>query len=453
MTALTTLTPNDDYDGPAFAVPPHDLDAEKAVLGAMLMSKYAIDECADIVIPQNFYHPKHAIIFDAITWLHWNQQPADAITVADHLARVGDALDRIGGASYLHELVASVVTAANATYYAGIVSDKALQRQLIESATKILQMGYAATGTGGEVDDLVGSAQAEIDSVARGQVTELVEGSSIIDDVLEATWEDRVTLTSPWPSLNAIIDGYEPGRVYTVAARPGGGKSIAMLDTALWFMRKHKKAAAITSLEMPANEVLLRALANMSGVDYRKIKNPREMNDFQLGRLREARDEFKRLPTLWIDDRPDQTVEMMRSFVRQAKNRSDLGFLGVDYVQLFKPSAGRKFGTRQEEVAHMSRQIKMTAKAMEIPVMMLAQLNRVEGKPKLTNLRESGSLEQDSDVVILLHREMDEQTGVPSSDLDAIVAKHRSGPQDGFSLYFDGARMRFTEHPDPIEGL
>ena len=454
MTALTMAAGgegNGGFHGEAFGLTPYDVDAEKAVLGAMLTAKFAIDECADVVIPENFYYPKHELIFDAITFMHWNQQPVDAITVADYLSRKGDGLDKIGGQAYLHELAGSVVTAANATYYAGIVSDKAMQRRLIEASARIAQMAYQPGLSGGEVDDVVGAAQAEIDSVVRGQATELKDAASDIDALLEAVWTHKTLPSSPWPSYTRLIDGFEPGRVYTFAARPGGGKSISLIDICLWFLRKHKKAAAITSLEMSETEVIMRVLANMSNVEYGKIKNPDLMTAFQRDRVTEATQELKRLPKLWIDDRADQTVEMARSFARQCANRSDLGIYGLDYVQILRPSPGRKFSNREQEVAHMSRNIKMTAKALHLPVIMLAQLKRSDKKPVLSDLRESGSLENDSDVVTLFHRE-DDENGVPSTDLMGIVAKNRSGPMDAFNLYFDGPHMRFTEH-DQMEGM
>lgn len=443
-----TIT-DDDAGSSFFRTPPNDVDAERAVIGSMLIAKYAIDECADIVTSGEFYHPKHGVIFDAIVHLHWNQQPADAITVADHLERRGE-LSRVGGQAYLHQCVAAIPTAANGSYYASIVADKAVLRRLTEAGTRIAQLGY--TEGGGSVDDLVGAAQSEVDNVARGQILDIEAVGAYVDEVVEETYDDRQFVTTPWPSVNKIIDGFEPSRVYTTAARPGGGKSIWMLQACLWMAQKHGRPAAISSMEMPRGEVVLRALALMSGVDYRKIKDGKSLSQFQRQQVTEAQGTLRRLP-LFIDDRADQTVEMMRSFARQVKNRSGLGILGIDYVQLFNPSPGRKFGTRQEEVSHMSRQVKMTAKALEIPVIMLAQLNRVEGKPKLTNLRESGSLEQDSDVVVLLHREDDPETGEPLDDLWGLVAKNRSGPRDAFNLCFDGPRMRFTEHPDPIEGM
>jgi len=454
---MTTTVPPDSHsafdDGDSlYRTPPNDLHAERAVLGSMLIAKYAIDECADILGHSGvFYHPKHATIFEAVLGLHWEGLPADAITVADKLDRAGE-LGKIGGQSYLHELIASIPTAANGSYYAGIVVEKSTQRRLVEAGTRIVQLGFA--GGTGSTDDLVGAAAAEVEGVTQMQATDVEAIGSYLDDVVEATWDEKTYMSTPWAPVNRIIGGFEPGRVYTFGARPGGGKSIAMEQACLWVAQKHQLPAAITSLEMPRSEFALRALALMSGVDYNKIKNPRTLSQFERQQVGEAQSTLRKLP-LFIDDAPNQTVERMRTHSRQVKNRcGKLGIVGVDYAQIFDPTPGRKFGTRQEEVAHISRQTKMTAKALEVPVILLAQLNTRDGsKPTLGSLRESGSLEQDSDVVILMHRDTDEATGAPLDDLMGLVAKNRSGPQGAFNLFFDGARMRFTEHPDPIEGM
>lgn len=451
MTLTTTPSSPDDL---TFGQPPSDTTAEKAVLGGMLTARYAIDECLDIVFPQDFYWPKHETIFNAIAYLHWNStpgsgksQPVDAITVADYLSRQGaDELARIGGQSYLHELLASVVTASNASYYAQIVHEKAMLRRLVEAGTRIVQLGYA-TG-GGDVDDIVGAAQAEVDSVAKGQVTELVTAAETIDEMIEWTYSDQVFYSTPWGPVNKTLRGFEPGRVYTIAARPGVGKSIALLDASLWMLTKHRKAVALCSMEMGRHEVYGRMLANLANVDFGKIMNPRLLSKLECEFRDEAVAQIKKLPPLFVEDAAEQTVENMRSFARQCSNRADLGLVGIDYLQLFKPSPGRKFGNREQEVAHQSRQVKVTAKSLQVPVINLAQLNRIEGKPKLHNLRESGSIEQDSDVVVLLHREDDVETGEPLDELLGQVAKHRGGPRGGFSLFFDGPHMRFSEHED-----
>lgn len=431
-------------------VPPQNRYAEQCVLGGMLLSTRAIDECADIVIGPNFYDPRHELIFHAVTSIHWEGLPVDVITTGDWLERKGD-LRRVGGQSYLHELVSAVPTAANAPYYANIVVEQAVLRGLVEAGTRIVQLGYAQEP--GDVDDILGAAVREVDSVGRGKVAELTAAASLIDDVIERTSDENTRLSTPWPSFTRILDGgFEGGKVYSIGADTSMGKTIMLFNIARHFLLHHRKAFAATSMEMSADELLLRLVADIGNVALSKIKNPDSLSALERRAVADAQATIKRMPPLWIDDRTDVTVEMMRSYMRQAANRSDLGGVGIDYLQLFATSTGRKFGTRQEAVAHQSRQVKMTAKMLDRPVFLLAQLSRRDGgRPVSSDFKESSAIEQDADVVAMLHRDRDAATGYLSSVAGVSVEKNRGGATDGFVLHVDGPRMRMTESdPDDV---
>ncbi len=417
--------------------PPQDLVAEQCALGGMLLSKDAIADVVEVLRTHDFYRPAHGTIFDSILDLYGRGEPADPVTVSAELTRQG-VLERIGGAPYLHTLIASVPTAANAGYYAEIVRERAILRRLIEAGTKVVQMGYGAAGDmGGAVDEVVDRAQAELFNVVERRTSEdfIGLGDALLDTFaeLEAIQGHQGGLSgvpTGFRDLDALTNGLHPGQLVVVAGRPGLGKSTLAMD----FMRsaslKHGMASVLFSLEMGKSEITMRLLSAEARVQLKNMRNG-QMSDNDWNKLARRMGEVASAP-LFIDDSPNLTMMEIRAKARRLKQRHDLKMVVVDYLQLM--SSPRKVESRQQEVAEMSRALKLLAKDLGVPVIAVSQLNRgaeqrADKKPQISDLRESGAIEQDADIVILLHREDAYDRESPrAGEADLIVAKNRNGP-------------------------
>jgi replicative DNA helicase len=440
----------DRQAGPAGRTPPQDNDAEQSVLGAMLLSKDAIADVIESIRATDFYRPAHELIFDAVVDLYGRGEPADAVTIAAHLVRRGE-LGRIGGAPYLHELVAGVPIAANAGYYAEIVREKAILRRLVDAGTKIAQLGYAGEG---QVDDTVDRAQAEIFSVTDRRTTEdylpLSEIMAGTLDEIEAISAHEGGLSgvpTGFADLDELTNGLQGGQMIIVAARPAMGKSMLGLDLCRSASIKHGMTSAMFSLEMSRNEITMRLLSAEARIALHHMRNG-HMTDDDWARLARKMGEVSSAP-LFIDDSANLTMMEIRAKARRLKQRHDLKLVVVDYLQLL--SSGRKVESRQLEVSEFSRQIKLLAKELDVPIVAISQLNRgaeqrTDKRPLLSDLRESGSLEQDADMVILLHREdAYEKESTRPGEGDLIVAKHRAGPTGTIVVAFQGHYSRFVD--------
>jgi replicative DNA helicase len=439
-----------NYEGDGTPVPPQDLVAEQSVLGAMLLSKDAIADVVESLREVDFYKPAHATIYGAILDIYGRGEPADAITIANYLTKTG-ALSNVGGAAYLHTLVASVPTAANAAYYSRIVTERAILRRLVEAGTRIAQMGYAGDA---EVDSLVDKAQAEVYEVTARRTS---EDYAPIADIINGTLEELSAIEgnggvmsgvpTGFAGLDEVTHGLHGGQLVIVAARPAIGKSTLGLDLARSASIKHGHTSAIFSLEMSRNEIVMRLLSAEAQVS---------LGNMRAGTLSEA--EWSRLATkvgqvnnapLFIDDSPNMTMMEIRAKARRLKQRFDLKLLVLDYMQLM--SSGRKVESRQVEVSEFSRSLKLLAKELDIPVVAISQLNRgpeqrQDKRPMLSDLRESGSLEQDADMVILLHREdIYDRESPRAGEADFILAKHRNGPTTTVVTAFQGHYSRFVD--------
>lgn len=429
--------------------PPQDLPAEQSVLGAMLLSKDAIGEVTEIIKGRDFYRLAHEFIYDAVMDLYGRGEPADAITVADLLGK-RNQLGQIGGHIYLHELVSSVSVTANAAYYAEIVRDKAILRRLVDASMKISQLGYQAQG---DVKDIVDHAQQVIYEVAEGKASEdyqpLSELVEITLDEIESLSQHGVMAGVPtgFVDLDHLTNGLHPGQMIIVAARPGMGKSTLGLDFARAASIKHGLCAAFFSLEMTKSEIVMRLMSAEASVPLNHIRKG-ELKDEDWARIAARTAAVSQAP-LFIDDSPNLTMMEIRAKARRLKQRFDLKLIVIDYMQLM--TSGKKVESRQLEVSEFSRQIKLLAKELEVPVVALSQLNRgpesrQDKKPMLSDLRESGSLEQDADVVILLHREDAYDKASPrAGEADFIVAKHRNGATDVIPVAFQGNLSRFVD--------
>ncbi len=430
--------------------PPHDLLAEQSAIGGMLLSKDAVADVVETVRGVDFYIPKHEVIFEAVLNLYSHGEPTDVIAVTDELTKTAQ-LQRAGGAEYLHTLTGLVPTAANAGYYASIVAEKAVLRRLVEAGTRIVQMGYASEG---EVLDLVNNAQAEIYAVTGGVEAEdyvpLVEAiDTAVDEIERARGRDGEMIGVPtgFAELDELTNGLHGGQLVIVAARPGLGKSTLALDFARAATVKHNMPAIFFSLEMGRSEIAMRLLAAESSIPMQTLrKGNLEQRDWD--KLAQVRGQIADAP-LYIDDSPNMTLVEIRAKCRRLSQKVGLKMVVIDYLQLM--TSGKKVESRQQEVSEFSRALKLLAKELSVPVIALSQLNRgpeqrADKKPALADLRESGSLEQDADIVILLHREdAYDREAPPTGEADLIVAKHRNGRQDTIKVSFSGMYSRFTD--------
>ncbi|MEU9428561.1 replicative DNA helicase [Streptomyces sp. NPDC048342] len=423
---------HDDVPAAFRRLPPQDLDAEQAVLGGMLLSKDAIGEVVELMKGQDFYKPAHETIFHAIVHLYGEGEPADPITVAAELTKRGE-IGKIGGASYLHTLVQMVPTAANAEYYADIVHDRARLRRLVEAGTRITQMGYDADR---EVDEIVDAAGAELynavgvrDEAALVRVGKRLEGHI---DSLDDRQKNGVTKGVPtgFTDIDALTNGLKPGQMIVIAARPAMGKSTLAMDFARACAIKHGRPAAFFSLEMSEEELMNRLLSAEARVGLHHLTSGTTTSeDWQ--RIARVAPRISEAP-LYMDVSPNTTVMEIKAKCRRLQQRDGLDLVVIDYLQLM--STGRKTESRQVEVSDMARQVKLMAKELKVPVVVLSQLNRgpeqrQDKKPVMSDLRESGAIEQDADVVILLHREDAYEKESPrAGEADLIFAKNRNGP-------------------------
>jgi replicative DNA helicase len=430
--------------------PPADLAAEQAVLGAMLLSKDAIADVVEGLKSGDFYRPAHATVFEAILDLYGRGEPADAVMVAGELTRSGE-INRIGGASYLHTLVSMVPTAANASYYARIVTDQAVLRRMVTAGTRIVQMGYAATG---EVTDLVDRAQAEVFALTSGRTSEdylslgeVFEGTIEEIEAIAAHGGQMVGVPTGFADLDALTNGLHPGQLVIIAARPAIGKSTLGLDLARAASIRNGATSVIFSLEMARNEIVMRLMSAEAQVPLSHMRGG-TMSDADWQKLARRSGAITAAP-LFIDDSPNMSMMEIRAKCRRLKQKHDLRLVIVDYLQLM--SSGKKVESRQQEVAEFSRALKLLAKELEVPVIAISQLNRgpeqrQDRKPMMSDLRESGSLEQDADVVILLNREDAYERESPrAGEADFIVAKHRNGPTATITVAFQGHYSRFVD--------
>ncbi len=419
----------------------------------MLLSKDAIADVIDVIKGRDFYKPAHELIFDSILDLYGRGEPADAVTVSAELTKRGE-LARIGGAPYLHTLMSSVPTAANAGYYAVIVRERAILRRLVEAGTRITQMGYATDGA--DLDEIVNRAQAEIYGVTEQRAG---EDYAPLADVMEGALDEIESISNRsgqmtgvptgFTDLDQLTNGLHAGQMVIIAARPAIGKSTLGLDLARSCSIRNGLTSVIFSLEMGRNEITMRLLSAEARVALHHMRAG-TMTDEDWSRLARRMGEVSAAP-LFIDDSPNMSMMEIRAKCRRLKQRHDLRLVIVDYLQLMSGGGSRRPESRQQEVSEMSRALKLLAKELELPIIAIAQLNRgpeqrTDKRPMMSDLRESGSLEQDADVVILLHREDAYERESPrAGEADLIVAKHRNGPTATITVAFQGHYSRFVD--------
>ncbi|MEU3287813.1 replicative DNA helicase [Streptomyces longwoodensis] len=413
---------------------PHDAVAEQAVLGAMLLSVDAITDALEILDGEGDFHaPQHALVFGAILDLYTRSQPVDPITVSNHLREQG-LLAKAGGAPAVHDLVTQVPTAAHAQHHAEIVRDCARRRRMIQAGATVVQLAYS----GADVTASLDAAQTELQTAAQlRRNSEAAPLGEDLDDLareLETLQRDGRAMGVPtgFTDLDALTNGLHPGQMVIVAGRPALGKSTVGIDFVRSCSIRHGRPSVFFSLEMSRREVQHRIISAEARIGLHHIRSG-TMTDSDWLRFAENSARIAEAP-LTIDATASQTVTQIKSQCRQMKQRAGLDLVVVDYLQLLTSGTARRQDNRQQEVSDMSRAIKLMAKELEVPVVVLCQLNRgpeqrQDKKPMVSDLRESGSLEQDADMVILLHREDAYEKDSPrAGEADLIVGKHRNGP-------------------------
>ncbi|WP_432718610.1 replicative DNA helicase [Pectinatus frisingensis] len=431
-------------------VPPQNIEAEQSVLGAMMISHDAIAEAAQILIDTDFYREAHRITFATMLEIFNRNDPVDLITVTEQL-RKSNQLEKVGGITFLTALSNNVPTAANITYHAKIVKEKAQLRALINTATSIAAMGYEDDEA---VDTVLDKSEKMILDVASNRTvgdfipikTILLDTFSKIEQMHEA--KGGITgLSTGFKDLDKLTSGFQPSDLILVAARPSMGKTAFTLNIATHAAVRKKEPVAFFSLEMSKEQLVQRMLCSEGAIDSQRLRTGGLLDD-DWQRLISAADRLSSAP-IFIDDTPGISIMELRSKARRLKLEKGLSLLIIDYLQLMQGRSAGKGDNRQQEISEISRSLKALARELNVPVVALSQLSRsVEArqikKPMLSDLRESGSLEQDADIVMFLYREDYYDPDTENKNItDVIIAKHRNGPVDTIQLYFQKEFTRF----------
>ncbi len=431
-------------------VPPQDTETERALLGALMLNQNAMYEVADVIGVDSFYVGKHRTIYDAMLSLHGKGEPIDVVTVSGKLKQRKILAD-IGGAAYLSELVSAAASPGSARHYAEIVQTKFVLRSLINAAARIHELGFEEDK---DIATTLDEAQSVVFNVSQ---TPMLRSFRTIKDELTEAWErlehlqkHEATLRgvpTGFAQLDNLLAGLQKSDLILLAARPSMGKTALALDIARKTSTKHGTSVGIFSLEMSSQQLVDRMLAAQAGVDSWKLRTGRIKSDQEFERLQAGLSVLSEAP-IYIDDKPSSTVLQMRSVARRLKAERDLGLIIIDYLQLITPSYARATDSMVQQVTEISRSLKTMARELDVPVLALSQLSRAveqrRGRPRLSDLRDSGSLEQDSDVVMFIHRDdkMNDNSDKPGI-AEILVEKHRNGPTGKIELRFDEQRTTF----------
>lgn len=434
-------------------LPPQNLEAEESVLGGILLDNQAIDAAVEILTPDDFYRESHRKVLRAMIDLQQRSEPIDLITLTEVLTSRGE-LQQIGGSAYLQELAEKVPTAANVGYYARIVRQKAILRSLITTATEIATRGYESNA---DVDQFLDEAEHKIFEISEKKVRQgLVPVSKIVFEsmkMIEQMYQRKELVTgvpSGFHDLDRMLAGLQPSDLIIVAGRPSMGKTAFALNIAQYAAIEARSGVAIFSLEMSKEQLVLRLLCSEARVDQSKIRSGfAGNNDFS--RLAQAASRLNESP-IYIDDTPALSVLELRAKARRLKRdpNANLGLIMVDYLQLMR---GVSNESREQEISSISRSLKALAKELNVPVIALSQLNRAvesraDKKPIMADLRESGAIEQDADVIAFLFRPVVYDSSANERDAEVIIAKQRNGPIGNVPLTFMSEYTRFENRTD-----
>jgi len=431
-------------------LPPQNLDAEKSLLGAILIDEEVLADATEHVHPADFYDKNHGLIFAGMMRLFEKHKPVDLLTLTDELKRK-DELDLIGGSAYLTELTNYVPTAAHAEAYAEMVAQKAVRRRLIKASADITELGYDESTT---TQELLEKAEAELFSVSDQSLKQdLISLENILTDSfdrIEELHRNKDTLRgirTGYRDLDNMTAGLQRSDLIILAARPAMGKTTLVTNLAYNVATIEKKPVLFFSLEMSKEQLVDRMLADASGVDSWNIRTG-NLSDNDFAKLSEAMGEMAEAP-IYIDDTPGLSILEMRTKARRLAHEGEIGLIIVDYLQLMQATNNHN-GNRVQEVSEISRGLKLIARELNVPLIALSQLSRsVESRtppiPQLADLRESGSIEQDADIVSFIYRPGYYEPDNPEVQniTDLIIAKHRNGPVGKIQLYFHPERLRF----------
>ena len=438
-------------------LPPQSIEAEQSVLGALLIDKDAVIEVADFLRPEDFYRGHHGTIYSAVLDLYERREPVDLVTVSEVLERRGQ-LDAVGGSAYLTSLINLTPTAVNSVHYGRIVERKAVLRNLISAAGRIAGIGYE---DGSDVSEAVDRAEQELFSVSQKRVE---AGFSPLKSLLHAAY-DRLDylhqhkgeisgVRTGFKDLDALTTGLQRSDLVIVAARPSIGKTSLALNIAEHAAVREGRTVGIFSLEMSKEQLVLRLLSSVANIDSQRLRTglPRGDGLHPTG----ARHEQPRRGPVFIDDTPNISTMELRTKARRLQAEAGLDMIVVDYLQLMQSTVQSRDANRVQEVSEISRGLKSLARELQIPVVALSQLSRQaemrESKePRLSDLRESGSIEQDADLVMFLWREKERGTEEADADGEVVklkLAKHRNGPTGEIALWFKKRQTRFVSYAD-----
>lgn len=434
----------------ALRTPPQNTEAERALIGAIMLKPDVMHDLSATIYPESFYADKHRKIYQAILTIHTKGDPIDLLSVTTRLKDEG-LLDSVGGASYITDLTDTVPAAGNAHYYAELVQNKATLRGLILAAEEIAEMGYADPEN---LDETLDQAEKKVYGVTNATATAKFKtiGNSLTEawerfEYLSANQDEKRGVPTGFHALDNILAGFQKSDLIILAARPSMGKTTFALDLARNAALQYNASVGIFSLEMSDQQLVDRMLSAEAGVDSWKLRTGKLNTDAEFEAVQAAMAKLSEAP-IHIDDQPGTNILKMRSSARRLKNEHGLDLLIVDYLQLMNPTAAKASDSIVQQVTEISRSLKLLARELDVPVLALSQLSRaVEqrgGKPRLSDLRDSGSIEQDADVVMFIHREdkINKESDRPNI-AEIMVEKHRNGAVGAAELYFDGQHVRF----------
>ena len=426
-------------------IPPHDAEAEQAVLGAILIDKDAIISVSQLIDADHFYDDRHKEIYDAMNTLYEERKPIDLLTLTDYLKKK-KKYDKVGGSAYLSSLTNVVPTAANSEYYAGIIREKYVRRSLIQISSVITEDAFTEDK---EANEILSVSEQQIFKISQEHVKQgfihiketLAESFDRLEE-LQRTGAGLRGVETGFTDLDNLLSGLQASNLIILAARPGQGKTAFVINIAQHVAITNKQPVGVFSLEMSKEELVDRMLVSQSDIDAWKLKTGR-LGEEDFDKLSVAMGQLAEAP-IFIDDTPGLSIPEMRTKARRLQSEHNLKLLVVDYLQLANP--GKKFENRVNEVSYISQSLKNMARELKIPVIGVSQLSRaVEqrggGKPQLADLRESGAIEQDADVVMFLYSGDEEFTS--QRIVNVLIAKHRNGPVGEKELLFRGDRIRF----------
>ena len=434
--------------GTQLRVPPQSMESEQAVLGSIMLRPSCFIEIADKVNPEAFYSDKNRKIYETMLELSTRNEPIDILTLS-HCLREKKILDSVGGSKYLTELSNSVPSSTNAEYYADIIEQKYILRRLIESANNLSELGYDTQQQ--SVEEILDIAEKEIFAIAESPKRAkyltlkdtLGEAWTRLERLHETKGELRGVPTG-FQAIDDLLSGFQNSDLIILAARPSVGKTTLALDFARLAATKHNIGVGIFSLEMAAQQLVDRMLAAESRVNAWNLRTGRLSTDRDFAQLQVAMDSLSKAP-IYIDDQPSSSIVHIRSACRRMKAEHNIGFIIIDYLQLM--STSKHYDSMVNQITEVSHSLKALAREIDVPVLALSQLSRaVEargGEPRLSDLRDSGSIEQDADVVMFIHREDKHNKDAPPNIAKIMIEKHRNGPTGYVELFFDEKTSSF----------